>query len=310
MTALKQQLDQRLTRMGYRLNRRRLGELSLLLFMVPAMIVIMAFVIVPAAWAIYVSFTNQSLIGPTARNFVFVGLDNYRRLFADEYFWSSLRITVLFVFGSALVGQFALGLALAVLLKRKGFYGKTLVSASVLVAWVIPEIVAAYVWGSLLNTRLGTLNEMLEAVGLERQRWLIDYPLMSIIIANVWRGTAFSMLLFSSAIETIPQDIYDAAEVDGASGWGKFRHITLALIRYTVLLDFILITMGTFAVFGLVFALTNGGPLFRSEVIGIYIYRNAFKYYEIGYGSAASVVVLAINLVLALIYLRSLRVEW
>jgi multiple sugar transport system permease protein len=297
-------------RFRFNYNRQRLSELSLLLFMLPAMIVIMTFVVVPAVWAIYVSFTNQSLIGPTAHHFSFIGIDNYKRLFEDESFWSSLRITVLFVFGSAFIGQFVLGLTLAVLLRRKGFYGKTLVSASVLIAWVIPEIVAAYIWSSLLNTRLGTLNELFENFGWERRRWLIDYPLQAIIIANIWRGTAFSMLLFSSAIETIPQDIYDAAEVDGASGWGKFWYITLALIRYTVLLDFILITMGTFAVFGMVFALTNGGPLFRSEVISIYIYRNAFQYYEIGYGSAASVIVLAINLVLAFVYLRSLRVEW
>jgi multiple sugar transport system permease protein len=126
----------------------------------------------------------------------------------------------------------------------------------------------------------------------------------------VWRGTAFTMLLFSSALEAIPDVLYDAAAVDGADGWRKFRFITIPLLRYTILLDFILITMGTFSVFGLVYAMTGGGPLGRSEIIGVYIYRNAFQYREIGYGSAASVIMLLINLVLALVYLRFIRVEW
>jgi multiple sugar transport system permease protein len=125
----------------------------------------------------------------------------------------------------------------------------------------------------------------------------------------VWRGTAFTMLLFASALESIPDELYDAAAVDGASGWQKLRFITVPMVRYTILLDFILITMGTFSVFGLVFAMTGGGPLGRSEIIGVYIYRNAFQYREVGFGSAASVVMLLINLFLALVYLRFLRVE-
>lgn len=291
------------------ITRRRLTELSLLLFMLPAVIVVVAFVLVPSVWAIIVSFTDQSLIGPSAQNPSFIGIDNYTRLFRDEQFWNSLRISFVFVIGSALIGQFVLGLALAVLLKESGVIGRFLVGGSVLLAWVVPEIVAAYIWVSMLNSRTGAVNQLLELFGLEGVRWLIDTPLLAIIMANIWRGTAFSMLLFSSALETIPTEIYDAAEVDGASPWVKFRLITVPMIRYTILLDIILLTMGTFAVFGLVFALTNGGPLFRSEVMGVYIYRNAFQFRDIGYGSAASVIMLIINLLLAVFYLRFLRVD-
>lgn len=295
---------------GWKMSRRRLSELSLLLFMLPAFILVMIFVIVPAAWAIIISFTNQSLLGPNAKNFTFIGFDNYIKLFQDGDFWNSLQISFVFVFGSAFVGQFLIGFALAILLKYSGLISRGFIGGSVLLAWVIPEIVAVYIWASVLNFQSGSANQILLALGMEKQRWLIDTPLLSIIIVNIWRGTAFTMLLFSSALEAIPDVLYDAAAVDGASNYEKFRHITLPLIRYTILLDFILITMGTFSVFGIVFAMTGGGPLGRSEIIGVYIYRNAFEYREIGYGSAASVIMLVINLVLALVYLRFIRVEW
>ena len=290
-------------------NRRRFDELTLLFFMLPAMIVVLVFVLVPSAWAIIISFTNQSLVGPAAQNPEFIGFTNYLRLFKDSQFWNSLKISMIFVFTSALMGQFVLGLLLAVLLRQASVWIRSIIGGSVLLAWVIPEIVAAYIWVSVFNFKSGTANQMLTAFGFAGKRWLIDTPLLSLIIANIWRGTAFSMLLFSSALETISQDVYDASEVDGASGWLQFRFITIPMLRYTIILNLILLTMGTFAVFGLVFALTNGGPLFRSEVIGVYIYRNAFRFREIGYGSAASVIMLFVNLFFALIYLRFLKVD-
>jgi multiple sugar transport system permease protein len=295
---------------GWQISRRRLSELSLLIFMLPAMLLVLVFVVVPAVWAIYISFTNQSLLGPTARNYSFIGLDNYVRLVNDDQFWNSLKISFIFVFGSAFAGQFVIGFTLALLLKYAGIFNRGIIGGSVLLAWVIPEIVAVYIWASVLNFQSGSANQLLLAIGLDKQRWLIDTPLLSIILVNFWRGTAFTMLLFSSALEAIPTVLYDAAAVDGASGWERFRHITIPLIRYTILLDFILITMGTFSVFGIVFAMTGGGPLGRSEIIGVYIYRNAFEYRDIGYGSAASVIMLVINLALALAYLRFIKVEW
>ncbi|MFQ3565586.1 MAG: sugar ABC transporter permease [Aggregatilineales bacterium] len=294
---------------GRHVSRRRLGELSLLLFMLPALLLVLLFVFVPTLWAIVISFTNQSLIGPNARNFTFIGFDNYVRLFADPAFWNSLGLSFLFVFASAFLGQFVLGLLLAVSLRRAHISSKGLVGGAVLLAWVVPEIVAVYIWASVFNFQSGTANQLLMAFGFEQHRWLIDTPMLAIILVNVWRGTAFTMLLFSAALESIPDELFDAAAVDGASAWQKFRFITVPMLRYTILLDFILITMGTFSVFGLVFALTGGGPLGRSEIIGVYIYRSAFQYREVGFGSAASVIMLLINLTLALTYLRLLRVE-
>ena len=302
--------EQAVTIFGKQVSRRRLSELSLLLFMLPALVLVVAFVIVPAAWAVVTSFTDQALVGPAAKNYSYIGLENYLKLFTDERFWNSIQLSFVFVFGSAFVGQFLIGFALAVLLKYSGLFSRGIIGGSVLLAWVIPEIVAVYIWASVLNFQSGSANQILLALGLEKQRWLIDTPMFSLILVNIWRGTAFTMLLFASALEAIPDMLYDAASVDGATAWQKFRRITLPLVRYTILLDFILITMGTFSVFGLVFAMTGGGPLGRSEVIGVYIYNNAFEYREIGFASAASVIMLLINLVMALIYLRFIRIDW
>ena len=246
-------------------------------------------------------------MGPTAQNPEFIGIANYVRLFKDSTFWSSLRISVIFVIGSAFIGQFIIGLALAVLLKHTGILGRFLIGGSVLLAWVVPEIVAAYIWVSMLNSRTGAVNQLLTTFGFEGVTWLITEPLLSIILANIWRGTAFSMLLFSSALETIPDEIYDAADVDGASSWRKFTDITLPMIRYTILLDIIILTMGTFAVFGLAYALTPSRSF--DNVIGVFIYRSAFQFRDIGYGAAASVIMLLINLILAVFYLRFLKVD-
>ncbi len=292
-----------------KVNRRQLEDASLMLFMLPAMLLVTVFVLVPSAWAIIISFTNQSLVGAAAQNPEFVGFANYLRLYNDAQFWNSLRISFIFVFASALLGQFIIGLILAVLLRKATVWTRSIIGGSVLLAWVVPEIVAAYIWVSVFNFNSGSANQLLTSFGFAGVRWLIDTPLLAIILANIWRGTAFSMLLFSSALETISQDVYDASEVDGASGWTQFRYITVPMLRYTIILNLILLTMGTFAVFGLVFALTNGGPTFQSEVVGVYIYRNAFRFREIGYGSAASVIMLIINLLFALVYLRFLNVE-
>ncbi len=277
--------------------------------LMPALVAIFIFVIIPAVWAVVISFTNQSLLGPQSTQFDFVGIDNYRRLFRDDAFFNSLRITVSFVLISAVIGQSLLGLFLAILLKPTRILGKGIIGSSVIFAWIIPEIVTVYIWASVLNFNDGSANQLMMLIGLERQRWLIDTPLLSLIIVNIWRGTAFSMLLFSSALESIPESLHEAAAVDGAGGWQKLIHITLPLIRQTILLNTILVTISGFSAFGIIFAMTGGGPLERSEIISVYIYKNAFQYRELGYGSAASVVMLLTNLLLAMIYFVILRGE-
>jgi multiple sugar transport system permease protein len=294
---------------------RRQGVLSGragLAFLAPALAFIIVFLVFPFVWIFYLSFTNQTLTGARAANPQFVHLENYQRLFDfDKWmmrgeFGSSLVITFQFVLGSALIGQATLGMAIAwVFFRRKGFL-RELVSTLAVVSWIIPEVVVAFCWWAFLDRDSGTLNQILSVLGLGRPDWLFDYPLLSIIVFNTWRGTAFSMLLFSSALETIPPSYIETADVVGASGWQKFRDILLPLMRGHILTDLILITLWTFNVFG-PYLLTGGGPTYKTQLVSIYTYRTAFRFFEFGKGSAIAVVVMLINLTLALGYLALLR---
>lgn len=281
-------------------------------FLTPALIFVAIFLILPFFWIFYLSFTNRTLTGVTAAHPEFVGLANYERLFdADRWmrlgeFGNALWITSRFVLGSAICGQAVVGLTVAwAFYRRKGFL-RELVFTTAVLAWIIPEVVVAFAWSAFLDVDRGTLNTILSAVGLGKPDWLFDHPLLSIIIFNTWRGAAFSILLFSSALETIPPSYVETAEVVGASGWRKFRDIFFPLMRGHILTDLILITLWTFNVFT-PFLLTGGGPTFKTELVSIYTYRTAFKFFEFGKGSAIAVVMMLINFTLAMGYLIMLR---
>lgn len=287
---------------------RRVG----LVFLTPAAIFIVLFILFPFVWVFLLSFTNRTLTGVTAVESQFVGLENYRRLFdfarwmRSGEFGSALRITFQFVLGSAILGQAILGLTIAWAFYRRSGLLREVVYTLAILAWIIPEVVVAFAWLAFLDRDFGTLNAILGRLGLGRPDWLIERSLVSIVVFNTWRGTAFSMLLFSSALATIPPSYLETAEVAGASAWQKLRDIILPLIRSHILTDLILITLWTFNVFT-PFLLTGGGPAFKTELVSIYTYRVAFKFFEFGRGGAIAVIVMLINLVLALGYLTTLR---
>jgi multiple sugar transport system permease protein len=279
------------------------------LLVLPSVLILAALVFYPAAQAVVSSLSNKALTGPTALNPRFVGLDNYGRLLADGSFWRSLLVTFWFVLGSAIIGQFVLGLASAVLLRRP-FRLRALVNALILMPNAVPEVVAALMWASMLASgEYGTLNNLVGLFGVEPQRWLASFPLTMIIVVNVWRGIGFAMILMTSGLAAIPEEVNEAARMDGATPWQLFRRITWPLILPTVFLYMLVSTVSTIAVFGLVFALTRGGPAGATELISIYIYNQSFIAYQLGYGSAVAVVTLAISLALGLLYVRALKVD-
>ncbi len=283
-----------------------------LLFLLPALVFIVVFLIFPFLWIFYVSFTNETLTGAGALNPQIVGLDNYTRLFNPDTwmtrgnFGNALVITLEFVAGSALIGQVGLGLALAVAFYRRKGVLREFVYTLVILAWIIPDVVVAFSWIAFLDRDFGTLNLILSRIGLGRPDWQLQQSLLSIIVFNTWRGTAFSMLLFSSALATIPPSYLETAEVAGASFLHKLRDILLPLLRGHILTDLILITLWTFNTFS-PFLITGGGPAYRTELVSIYTYRVAFQFFEFGQGGAIAVTVMVINLVLALAYLVMLR---
>ncbi len=280
--------------------------------MTPALLFIGIFLLFPFIWVLIISFTNTTLTGPSAANPSFVGLENYHRLFhisrwmrAGE-FGNALRNAFFFVLGSAILGQAPLGLLIALAFHRKKGLVREIIFSVGTVAWILPEAAVAFAWIAFLDRDFGTLNAVLRTFGAKAIDWYFDKPLMAITLFNIWRGTAFSMLLFSAALGNIPPSHWETAEVAGATAWQRFRDIIFPLILPHFLTDLILITLWTFNTFT-PYLITGGGPFFRSETVSMYTYRVAFKFLEFGRGAAVAVVMMVINLVLATGYLLSLR---
>ncbi|MET4780630.1 sugar ABC transporter permease [Glaciihabitans sp. UYNi722] len=281
-----------------------------LILLGPAAALIALFIVAPAIYSFYLSFTNTQLTGFAARDPKFVGFQNYVYLLTNADFLSSLGQTGQFVLYSAIIGQTVLGMVAAILLSRPWLRGKGIFGAAVLMPMVVPEVVASLTWASVLsNNSSGTLNQLTSLFGGAPTDWLQVVPLASVIIVNIWRGVAFAMIMFQAALEEVPAELIEAARIDGAKALQVFRYVTLPLIRGPVFLYLLLTTISTVGVFGLVYFLTQGGPGGQTRIAAIYIYERALQFSQIGIGSAASIILLIIVLVLGLSYVRLSKVE-
>ncbi|WP_367131276.1 MULTISPECIES: carbohydrate ABC transporter permease [Streptomyces] len=292
----------------HRARRRRphRGKALRLLPLAPATALLLLFLAGPVAYCVVIAFTDTQLTGQASASFV--GLANFRRAFADDGFRNAVVLTLVFTVLSSIVGQNSLGLALAGLMRRASRPVRTLTGAVVLTAWVLPEIVAGFLLYTFFNRR-GTLNAVLDWLHLPAQNWLFTLPVLAVSFANVWRGTAFSMLVYSAALAGIPQEVTEAAEVDGASGPRRLWHVTLPMIRRSVATNLMLNTLQTLSVFGLIWAMTRGGPGNRSQTLPVYMYDQAFQKSLIGYGTAVALLLLLVGALFSVVYLRLMREE-
>lgn len=281
----------------------------LLLFLLPALAMLLIFTVVPSLWAIYISFTDLALAGPKAMDYSFVGLKNYIKLFGDRTFHHSVWLSIQYTVYTNL-GQFIIGLIAALILSRRKLRGQPFLLAVIVLPMVIPGITQALIWGSMLGAKeFGTLNRIVGIFGVEPILWTRTLPMLSIVLVNFWNNCGFAMILFLAGLESIPNEVLESATIDGANGWQMLVRIKLPLIRYVVMLWLLLNTIGLLGMFDLVFTLTRGGPGNATELMGIYIYNQGFQFFELGYGSAAAMVMLAISLVFAYVYLRMMRVD-
>lgn len=276
--------------------------------LVPATVMLVVFLVGPILWSIYAAFTNTTLSGAGAASSQFVGLANFQRAFGSAGFVNSVVLTLVFTLISAVIGQNALGLTLAMWMRRSVAGVRAIGGAVVIGAWVLPEVVAGYLWYAFL-AKDGSLNAMLGAVGLGSQSWLYSAPIVAVAIANIWRGTAFSMLVYTAALSDIPKEIEEAAEVDGATGRRRLMSVTLPMIRPSILTNLMLITLQTLSVFGLIFTMTRGGPGTKSQTLPLYMYEQAFSFGDLGYGTAIAIMLLVVGAVFSLLYLRMLEPE-
>jgi multiple sugar transport system permease protein len=260
----------------------------------------------PIAYCVYYAFTDMQLTGASGTRFV--GFDNFTRAFDDTDFLNAMWLTLVFVVGSAVVGQNTLGLALAVLVQKATAPVRALVNGVVIAAWVLPEVVAGYLMYAFFYNQ-GSLNSLLDALHLPDQNWLYTMPILAVCLANVWRGTAFSLMVFTAAINDVPQELVEAAEMDGAGPWQRLWRVVLPVIRPSILTNLMLITLQTLSVFGLIYTMTRGGPGNKSETLPIFMYQQAFQNSLIGYGTAIALVLLVVGALFSVVYIRLLKLE-
>lgn len=272
----------------------------------PAVVLLGVFLAGPILYCLYSAFTDMALTGASGAHFV--GLDNFRKAFASPEFQQSLVYTLIFTLLSAIIGQNVLGMLLALLMRSGTSWVRAVVSAIVIGAWVMPEVVAGYLWSAFLGDD-GSLNRILGVFSLPGQDWLFSVPILAVSLANIWRGTAFSMLVYSAALSEVPKEIEESATVDGAGTLQRLWSVTLPMIRRSITTNLMLITLQTLSVFGLIWTMTRGGPSNRSQTLPLFAYQQAFQLSQLGYGTALALVLLAIGGAFSLVYLRALRLE-
>jgi multiple sugar transport system permease protein len=277
-------------------------------YFLPAVLLLLVFFIGPVLLTFYFAFTNLSLTGAAAQNIEFVGFENFVNMFQDPAFRKSIFLTIVFLVLSAVVGQQALGLILALLMREKKRSFRRIIGTLVIAGWVTPEIVVAFIFVAFFSDT-GTVNAVLGWFGMEKVSWLFQFPMACVVIANIWHGTAFSMLVYQSALGDVPKEIEEAAQIDGASLWQSVFRITLPMIKGAVVTNMVLITLQTLGVFTLIFAMTGGGPGHASETLPIFMYNAAFVNFQLGYGTAISLILLLIGIIASLIYMRTLKIK-
>ena len=290
--------------------RELIGENRPTLWMAPLLAVVTLFYLYPAFEVLRFSVTNASLLDPnyeyTLRTFV--------RVLSDPVLYKVIWITAIFVLASVVL-QLALGLLIAVAAnraRRRRLPGMVFMRSVILSAWVMPGVVIGIVWAILLNeASYGLVNLLLATVGIGSVAWLSNpnTALMSIVIANVWRGTAFSMILQYAGLQSIPDELYEAAEVDGANALQTFWYITIPQLMPILMINIILITIQTLNTFDMILPLTGGGPGRATEVLSLHTYNVIFGQFSLAGGAVLAVIMLAISLVLTLFYRRLLRSE-
>jgi multiple sugar transport system permease protein len=278
-------------------------------FVAPALVLFGVFFVVPVLAGLLLSLTDFDLyaIGTpsTAR---FVGLGNYTQTFRDPNFWNALRNTLYFVFaGAPLAVLTSLGAALLLCapgVRLRGLF------RTVYFAPVVTTLVAvAIVWRYLYHPKYGLLNEGLSMFGLDRIDWLGDphWAMPAIILLSVWRTFGYNMLIFVAGIESIPEELYEAAAIDGAGAWRRFRHVTLPGLAPTFLFVSVTTMIGYFQLFAEPYVMTNGGPLRSTTSIVLLMYEQGFRWWRMGMAAAIAFILLAITLAGTLVQLRVQR---
>jgi arabinogalactan oligomer/maltooligosaccharide transport system permease protein len=286
-------------------------------FIAPAVIVMAILVFFPLLNGIYLSFTNANQynmarrIGPnfTPSSYEFIGLENYRAVLTEDtfYFKQVFGQTIIWTVAN-IIPHILIGMGLALLLNRK-IRARAVYRVLLIIPWAIPSYISGFVWRFIFNGEYGFLNSFLSSIGLATVPWLSDpgWAMLAVIIANTWLAIPFNTVTILGGLQSIPGDLYEAANVDGANAWQRFTSVTLPMLRPVLTTITLLGVIWTFNSFNLIFLVTEGGPSRATEILATWAWRLGFQQWQIGAAAAYSVIILLILLVFSFIYIRVLN---
>ena len=290
--------------MAKKLSKRFQNGMTVFAFIGPAISVLLIVMVYPAISAILLSFKDF-----VKKKLTYVGFANYPDVFLDSATWSSLWITIKFTFFTVLF-SLIIGLILALLLNGQK-KGRKFFRVGFMLPWPMLNVVVAILFAWMFNAQYGVVNEILLKLGIISQykSWFVDgqLALILVILAVVWKEAPFFMLMILAALQSISEDQYEAAAVDGASWWQEFIYITLPNLRYIILITTILEIIWQFRVYDFVAVMTNGGPNRATEVLSVLVFRNSFEFFRFGKGAAISVLMTVVILLFTVTYLWLLR---
>jgi len=282
-----------------RTRRRRL--LTAYAFMLPSLVIMALFMFYPLIRAAWLSLTNYSFFGASQ----FIGLGNYTRLLHDPQFWGDLGNTAYYAAVTTPVSiVFALGLAL--LLNRRRLPARGVLRAAIFLPAVVSLAVAAIPFRLMFTPSIGLITYWLGALGVHATDWLDSTTLAmpAVIIVGIWKNVGFYMVIYIAGLQTIPPEFYEAARIDGATTWQRFRLITLPLLSNTTMFVTIISLIASFQAFDQIYVMTQGGPAFSTETLVMLIYRQGFQNFSMGYASAIGYVLVLIILLFSLLQMR------
>ena len=277
-------------------------KLEIGFFLTPALLLYLVFVLLPISLAVYYSFYKWNGIGPLND---FIGVDNYVRALQNEVFLNALTHNGI-IMGLSLLLQLPIGLALALLLNRK-MPGRSALRMIYFAPYVLSEVITGVTWLLILQPD-SLIDRLMESVGLGSlvQLWLADLDLVlyTMFVVITWKYIGFAIILFLAGLQGIPQELTEAAAIDGASEWQQIRHITVPLLGPTIRIWAFLSIIGSLQLFDLIWIMTRGGPAGASSTMATYLIDHGFQRYQFGYGSAVAVVLFLISFIIALAYQR------
>lgn len=288
----------------WRLSANTKDILTGYLFLVPAFTFLSVWWFWPMAYSLYLSFTEWDFLRPEKH---WVGLENYARILTDPEFRRVLGNTLYFSVGSVALSLTG-GLLLAVLLNTK-LRGSAIYRALIFSPWITPTVAAAIIWIWIYEPRVGAANYLLSSLGMRKLEWLgsRQWAMPSIILFTAWKGMGYSMVFFLAGLQSVPKELYEAAEMDGAGLWTRFWRVTLPLLSPMTFFLVVVSLIDALNAFDQIQVLTQGGPSGATRTIVYYLYQNGFEDFNVGYGSAVAIVLLLITLTLTLLQFRLAR---